>query len=277
MAQVSKSKPTTRTVIRCPVFGSPADVKQSMLPTNADVMKCYNMIQNKIRPSANKKATVTEVSEVLSRRIELLWSKASIPVISHKRVLERIKLLHDRYRNILKPYSSRKNDPKYTDKIQHFAEEATATLFDIAACKCCDISLCHCANDKKVPIAERGFLVDQRGARKMMIGHIDVKATNRLKRKHSRQQSEATRVKRHLENSLVVKETDGQSDSSDVEASGTPTALQTEEEIDTVASETSLTRPTDEEDIIARVSGHLEENLPSTSQHYNHLKLSNVA
>jgi hypothetical protein len=48
MSELNKPKPTTRKVVRCPVFGAPADIKQSMLPTNADVTMCYNMIQHKI-------------------------------------------------------------------------------------------------------------------------------------------------------------------------------------------------------------------------------------
>jgi len=260
LAEMEISKRATRKVISCPVFGAPADIRKTMLPTNADMMRCYNMIQHEIRPSDKKKATVTEVSEVLSKRIELLWCKSSIPVISHKRVLERIKLFHDKYRNLLKPYSSRKNDTKYAEKINRFAEEAENTLFDIAACKCLDVSLCHCANDMKVPLAERDFLVDQRNARKMMIGHVDVKATNRLKRRHIRKLSEARKFSRHLKNLTVVTEADYQSDSSDVEASNTATVQQ----MDKV------------NDFVGQVSGHLEDNCPSNS-HQMRLQLSNVA
>lgn len=84
MAEMKRSKPTTRQVICCPVFGAPADVNKTMLPTNADMMRRYTMIQHEIRPTSDKKK-VTVISKVLSKCIELLWCKSSIPVISHKR------------------------------------------------------------------------------------------------------------------------------------------------------------------------------------------------
>ena len=64
----------------------------------------------------------------------------------------------------------------------------------------------------------------------MMIGHIDVKATSRLKRKHIRQQYEVKWVSRRLENSFAMKETTGQSESSESEASDTSMALQTKQD-----------------------------------------------
>jgi hypothetical protein len=262
---MKSSKATTRNFIYCPVFGAPADFKQTMLPTNADVMRCYTMIQHEIQPkSHNKKATVTAVSEILSKRIELLWFKSSIPVISHKRVLEKIRLFHNKYRNLLKPYSSRKNAPKYAEKITSFADEASTSLFDIAACKCLDMALCHCTNDKKVPHEERDFLVDQRSARKMMIGHVDVKMTNKLKRRHLRKLNEARKIARHLENSTAVKDAViDQSDISDVEASDTGKVLHTEVE--------------DDSDSVAHTSSHLQKKCNSTPQSQMRLPLPNVA
>ena len=52
---------------------------------------------------------------------------------------------------------------------------------------------CKCKRAEKVPLSERYFLVDQRGARKMIIGGIDLMETKRLQKKISRKESESRR------------------------------------------------------------------------------------
>lgn len=36
----------TRKVTSCPIFGSPSDLKDNVLPTNADVMKYFLFVRN---------------------------------------------------------------------------------------------------------------------------------------------------------------------------------------------------------------------------------------
>jgi len=182
-----KSHPKTRQLMNCPIFGSPSELSTNMLPTKYDVMRDYLLQKHtlKINPTA-KEPTFSEIAEVVTKRIENLWCKASLPVISHQKILEKMRLCHDRYRNILKPYKSRHQDPKYQAKIDEYIAETKAQLFDISTCKCLDIDFCKCQKDRKVPLAERHFLVNQRTSRTMMIGRVDVKMTKSIRKKAAR-------------------------------------------------------------------------------------------
>ena len=62
-------------------------------------------------------------------------------------------------------------------------QRGTPTLFDIAACRCADMSLCNCEKENKAPHAERAFLLDQRSRRKMMIGVLDIAVTHTCEKK----------------------------------------------------------------------------------------------
>ena len=66
----------------------------------------------------------------------------------------------------------RKGDQKYQSKLKSFGSEANCQLFDIAACKCSS-DTCTCEYEKRVPVMEKKFLIDQRTTRLMQIGGVD--------------------------------------------------------------------------------------------------------
>jgi hypothetical protein len=201
MAQVHRRMTTkTRKVLKCPVFGSPSQLSTCTLPTYADTMKFYLLVKNSLKNSGTgKEPTAAAISEIVAVRIEEVWSRASIPIVIHKRVLQLIRSYHDKYRKLLKPFKGRQNDAKYTEKLNSFAMNAKESLFDIAACKC-DFLKCSCSKDRKVPTTEQAFLQDQRALRNMMISTIDREASNKLKNKNTRKNEEATRFARYTEN-----------------------------------------------------------------------------
>jgi len=188
-------RPKTRQLTRCPVFGGSSNMPVNMLPTYNTVMKAYLFKRNELKVTPiSKEPMFAEVAIPIALQIAGLWLKSSIPIISHQRVVEKLKLYHDKYRNLLKPYKSRKYDQKYISKLEEFAKQSETQLFDIAACKCMEINNCTCAKDRKVPMAERKFLIDQRKTRAMMIGGIDVNMTNSVKRRKARKRKEIERA-----------------------------------------------------------------------------------
>lgn len=173
--------PKTRKDIDCPVFGAPSVFSKNTLPTYADVMKNYAYIRQTLIDSAQNKAepTLGNIAEILIAELKLVWSKASIPVVTDQQILHMIRQYHGKLRNLKKPLKSRLNDA-LRQKVKEFREIAETKLFDISSCKCANFSLCKCKN--KVPIREREFLVDQRTERKMFIGTIDPVATRNIER-----------------------------------------------------------------------------------------------
>lgn len=64
-----------------------------MLPTYEDVMKCYCFIRHNLKDSSGKDPSVSQISGILVPKIELIWSVASIPVVSSTRTSQMIKFI----------------------------------------------------------------------------------------------------------------------------------------------------------------------------------------
>jgi len=195
---MSLSKINTRNEQKCPVFGYSCKLPTNVLPTYRDMMKHYNYIKQNIKTERPKELTVTEIAETVAADVKSLWQKASIPIVSHTRILKLIRCAHDEYRNIMKPYKGRKSDGKYLLKLRTYAEKSTETLFDIAACKCVPGS-CKCPKQNKIPPDEQDFLQDQRTTRLMYIGSVDKVTSAILQKRYGRKVKEQARVRRALD------------------------------------------------------------------------------
>ena len=182
---MSKLKTKTRAKTVCPVFGHGRELLNNVLPTYNDVMRYYLLVQNQLYYDRDgQHPTISEISEVVVQKVELLWNKASIPIVSHTRVLHKIRQYPEKYKEIMKQPKSRQNRDSYKIIFKTFCSEAK-NLFDVAACKC-KIGQCQCEKMFRVPAQEQKFLADQRTLRLMCIGSVDIAATNNLKRKLER-------------------------------------------------------------------------------------------
>jgi hypothetical protein len=120
---MSQFKIKTRKSFKCPVFGYASSLPTNVLPTYTDVMRHYHQIKQTLEAEGNLAPTVSQISSTCSFEIESLWAKASIPIVSHTRVLNMIRTFHDEFRAIMKPYKGRKNDKKYLEKLQIFRKK----------------------------------------------------------------------------------------------------------------------------------------------------------
>jgi hypothetical protein len=198
-------KPKTRKTTMCPVFGTPQELSGIVLPTYESVMKCYMWWKHKLKPTSDtKEPTVMDICERVSLEIEKIWHTASIPVTSHKRVLQLIRAYHDKYRKLMKPYKGRHNDKSYMSKLLCFGEESKENLFDIAACKCM-ARKCLCKKECKVPCEEQEFLNDQRTTRLMCISTVDKTTTTKLKKRLKRRADEVKRTQKYRKSSASDK------------------------------------------------------------------------
>jgi len=185
-----KSKRTTRKLVIDPVFGAPSVMSPSVLPTYSDVMKTYLLRKHELKSVSDiKEPSFTAVANSVISQIENLWQKSSIPIISHQKVMEKLKPYNDKHRSLLRPYKGRQHNAKYKGKVEDFRAHSLLQLFDIAAL-CLDTANCTCKKERSVPAAERNFLEDQRHGRTMMIGGVDVKMTQRLQQRNNRKNME---------------------------------------------------------------------------------------
>lgn len=203
----------TRSKTECPVFGAPVKFKQNILPTYADLMRNYSWIRQTLLDASTNKAepTFSNICTILAAEVKILWSNASLPIVSDQQILHQIKKYHEKLRNLKKPLKSRKTDA-LIQKLKTFKEDAEKKLFDISACKCNNFLLCQCIN--KVPVREREFLTDQRSARKMVIGSVDFVVTQKIERSIYRKELESTNVS---STSSIMKKTDNNISSSEEE------------------------------------------------------------
>ena len=182
-----------RSTVSCVIFGSPCELPENMLPTFENTMKYYNLVKLQMKEELNgKDPSHFEISSKVTLQIELLWQKASLPIVSHHRVRAILKNYHEKYRNILKSYQTRKDKKNYKLELEEFKQEESK-LFDICTCKCKE-TVCHCCKTRKVPKQEMKFLNDQRSSRKMIIGKIDAAETAVLQKQLKRKESLKTPV-----------------------------------------------------------------------------------
>lgn len=187
----------TRNKLKCLIFGDAKELGNNVLPTFEDVMQYYLFVKHKLKPEiTSKEPSVSSIAEIVAVDVEKVWLKASIPIVSHTRVLQMIKTYHDKYRNILKSAKSRINNDTFKKKLEHFQNEAKNGLFDIAACKCVEFSICNCEKSRKVPIIEQVFIIDQRTTRKMVMTSIDTSTTKKLQKKIMRKEIDAKRIEK---------------------------------------------------------------------------------
>ena len=66
------------------------------------------------------KPQATAVANSVISQIENVWKKASIPIVSHQKVMEKLKLYHDKHRSLLRPYRGRQHNAKDKGKIEDF-------------------------------------------------------------------------------------------------------------------------------------------------------------
>ncbi|CAH0546980.1 unnamed protein product [Brassicogethes aeneus] len=158
-----------------------------MLPTYEEVIKFYEWNRHKIKndKETKKEPSYKELETVVVARIKEIWAKASIPIVQRKRVKAMLQTYHLKCKNLLK------SNPKIPEN-KEFRRSSKA-LFDISSCKCKEMNNCTCPREKKIPVRKQSFLIDQRTARKMVMGTVDIDATNQmrntLKRKLLRQKS----------------------------------------------------------------------------------------
>ena len=172
---------STRVSTKHSVLGQPAVLKRNQLPTSADVYRQYDYFLKHEKYDSGQKRATSVAQEVLS-----IYNTASIPTIDEKSVVNRIKKLIDKVKDLGKYPSSKKTSNTYQDCLK-----SLETVFDICTCKCVDTgvlekSQCICPLSHKIPTAEWSFWLDQKTERKMYIGAIDKKATAKFQKKEMR-------------------------------------------------------------------------------------------
>ena len=161
------------------------------MPTYKDVLKQYFLTREIIKTcqESNKEPTFGDIAPIVILDVHKLWEKASIPTLSHRRILEMLKTFHAKYRNNLKTKKARKSYQLQVDSLLQDSE----ALFDICSCNCKVIYKCSCETPRKIPRIEVPFLLDQRTDRNMTMSGIDNGESNRIQKRIAQNKCENTR------------------------------------------------------------------------------------
>lgn len=139
------------------------------------------------------RAPAAIVAKSVATKVTEVWNRASLPTVSHERIVKLILAYNSKYQNLIKPIKE-KMSPFLQNKINQF-QINSKKLFDISSCKCVSMELCSCERARKVPTLEWSFLKDQRSERKMRIGGIDKVVAAQTQKKIARKIADCNRDK----------------------------------------------------------------------------------
>jgi len=128
----------------------------TVLPTVEDLLMDYQWVRFDLHKHPNKEPTISEITGILSNKVEGIWTRASISTVTRERIVQLIRFHHDKYLKLVR-YPVCKRKDTYKQNVSAFRDDAKQTLIDIASCKCTDVKSCKCLKEKKVPVEEREF------------------------------------------------------------------------------------------------------------------------
>ena len=70
----------------CLIIGSCINLSERMLPTYSDVMKCYLHERQIMKLCSNKDPSISEISELVVKKMKDVWINSLIPCGSDKRI-----------------------------------------------------------------------------------------------------------------------------------------------------------------------------------------------
>ena len=118
--QTSSSGVTTRKSRRHDIFGAPADLPTTVLPTIHNIVKYF--VHLKQRPKSENASVIRKITgDVIG-----VWCKASIPVLHRKTVEYRVRKLIEKGSQLKRSKTSKKKLNNFTNKF--------SMLFDICSC-----------------------------------------------------------------------------------------------------------------------------------------------
>ena len=151
--------------------GTPRDLPTSDLPTYGDVARCFYKVLE------SEKKTVAQVNLVRGQ-LQNSWKSCcpELPLMSEKTMQSKIHRFCEKVKKINR--SAKNQSTQFRSEMENLREK----LLDISACSCalpkvaCEHNrvhcqtpncveehiLCECPPDKRVPVAERSYLSDQR-------------------------------------------------------------------------------------------------------------------
>ena len=186
-----------------PLIGNldiPCKLPSTVLPTNGDVIRAFYFIRklSMREKDSNKVPSFNETKSVLIPDITSLWTHPNgcLPYVNNDRITHKIKSLIDEVIKMQAQPKNSLNSPAYIRKISAFNDNC-GKLFDICTCDPDNYTLwqkkivCPCEFDRRVPVKELSFLLDQRSTRKQ---HISASTDKKEERSNLRKLAAANRM-----------------------------------------------------------------------------------
>ena len=107
-----------------PIFGSPTNFAR-MLPTKENVIKSliYERWRLGSETTGNKEPTLSSILHFVCEKLQMLYSDASIPKVSKKRVIEMIYAYHKSYIDIKSVYKRIEKNMATKARVEKFKKE----------------------------------------------------------------------------------------------------------------------------------------------------------
>ena len=137
MARSKKKPQVARSANKRPIFGFACALKPNLLPSKADVIRLFRLVQVDLNPQLiHQDPPFIDVANKVLDKVEEMWKLASLPFLPRRNYCRRLlSRLMDEYRSVRKRLSPNAA-PKAIRRSERFNGECEETLFDTSTCKC---------------------------------------------------------------------------------------------------------------------------------------------
>ena len=92
----------TRRHSKCLIFDDPCELDDSQLPSCGALMKYYLFVRNDMKNDTGRDLPIFYISREVAEKVQAIYNKASIPCVTKKRIIAKIKEYHKKYQGLLK-------------------------------------------------------------------------------------------------------------------------------------------------------------------------------
>lgn len=81
--------------------------QRQLLPTYEEIIKCCKSVRLQLKGEDSKEPSSNKIANIVAQKVAVIWQRASLPTVSHKRIVDMILTYNTKYKNTTKLIKNR--------------------------------------------------------------------------------------------------------------------------------------------------------------------------